>query len=124
MRSAILTLDIAAVLLFVVVGRDTHEESQGLVDIATTAAPFLLAVVAGWLLLRAWETPLSTRTAVGMWVTTVVGGLLLRRFVYGEGTALPFVVVTTAFFGLTLIGWRLVARWIATRRSGDPTAAL
>ena len=41
-----------------------------------------------------------------VWATTVVGGLLLRRFVFDRGTAAAFVVVATVTLGVLIIGWR------------------
>ncbi len=116
MRSSILIIDLVIVFAFVAVGRDTHDESQALVDIVTTAAPFMLALIVGWLVMRAWVDPVATRTGVGVWAITVALGMVLRRFVYDDGIALPFVIVATAFFGALLIGWRLIAQRLVARQ--------
>ena len=46
-------------------------------------------------------------------VCTVVLGMLFRR-VAGEGTALSFVIVATTVLSMLLLGWRLVARLVAS----------
>ena len=105
----LLLLDPAAVVLFVAIGRDAHDGSPGLAGIGGTAAPFLIAVAAAWILTRAWRDPASSRTGAGVWAITVVAGMVLRRLAFGEGTAVAFVVVASVFLGVTMLGWRLVA---------------
>lgn len=104
-----LLLDPAAVVVFVAIGRDTHDEASGVAGVAATAAPFLVAMAAGWVLTRAWRDPVSVRTGTGVWAITVAGGMLVRRLAFGDGTAAAFVVVAAVFLGLILLGWRLAA---------------
>nr|WP_279472852.1 DUF3054 family protein [Actinomadura darangshiensis] len=40
---------------------------------------------------------------------------MVLRVVSGQGTAFAFVVVASVFLGLTLLGWRGVARFIRVR---------
>ena len=75
-----LTLDAIVVLAFVVVGRRTHQESQTMLDIIETAAPFLWALLAAWAITRAWRDPVGWPVGLGVFVITYVGGVLLRRF--------------------------------------------
>ncbi|WP_159801434.1 DUF3054 domain-containing protein [Arthrobacter zhaoguopingii] len=104
-----LAVDVAALILFAVSGRSTHEHGLSAAGIAATAAPFVVACVAGWVVLRAWRTPLRLwPTGVGIWITTVAGGLLLR-FLTGGGVALSFQVVTLAVLGLLLLLPRVLA---------------
>jgi hypothetical protein len=110
-----LGLDAVAVVLFVAVGRSSHDEQNTLAGVAGTAAPFLIALAAAWLLVRAWQAPLSWPTGLGVWAITAAGGMLLRRFVFGDGTAAAFVVVGSVFLGVFLLGWRALALWM---RSG------
>ncbi|WP_294564881.1 DUF3054 domain-containing protein [uncultured Arthrobacter sp.] len=103
-----LAVDIAAIILFAVSGRSTHEHGLSAAGIAATAAPFVAACVAGWMGLRAWRTPRRLwPTGVGIWITTVAGGLLLR-FLTGGGVALSFQVVTLVVLGLLLLIPRLL----------------
>jgi uncharacterized membrane protein (GlpM family) len=109
------SLDVAIVLFFVVVGRAEHDESSGFTAIVRTAAPFLVGLVAGWLAARAWRRPAAVATALVVWPVTVLVGMIVRRWAFDEGTATSFVIVTTAFLGLCLVGWRLIARSVAGR---------
>jgi hypothetical protein len=110
MRSARLAvvLDVCCVLVFVIIGRESHDE--GLAGIASTGWPFLAGLAGGWLGARAWRQPLRLWPAgVGAWLGTVALGMLFR-VVSGQGTAPAFIGVALAFLGLFLLGWRLLAR--------------
>ena len=111
----ILAVDVVAVVAFVVVGRSSHDEATSLAGVATTAAPFLIALAAAWLIARAWQSPLSWPTGLAVWVITAAGGMLLRRLVFGDGIAAGFLIAGTAFLGVFLVGWRALALWF---RSG------
>ena len=47
---------------------------------------------------------------VGMWIATLGIGMVVRKFVFDDGTATAFVIVATVVLGSTLNGWRLLAR--------------
>lgn len=100
------TFDVVAIILFVVIGRRSHDEGAFLRGLGRVAAPFSTGLVLGWLVARAWKAPTSVATGLVIWPVTVVAGLLLRRFVFDDGIALPFIIVTAAFTGLLLVGWR------------------
>lgn len=101
-------LDVCCVLVFVAIGRATHEEAASLTGYVATVWPFLVALGAGWAAGRVRRRPeVPLPAGVVVWASTVAGGMGLRAL-SGEGTALPFVIVATAFLGLTLLGWRLV----------------
>lgn len=118
-RESVLGLDVVAVLVFVVIGRRTHEEGLAAAGLARAAAPFIVALVVGWLATRAWSSPTRIRTGAGLAACTVGLGMVLRRWVVGDGTATSFVIVAAVFLAATLIGWRLVA----TRLVGSTSAA-
>ncbi|GLZ09788.1 membrane protein [Actinomadura sp. NBRC 104425] len=96
-------------LVFVTIGRASHEEAASLPGIASTAWPFLAGLAVGWLVTRAWRRPEALLPAgVGVWVSTVAVGMVLR-VVAGQGTAVSFIVVASLFTALFLLGWRGVA---------------
>ena len=102
-------LDICCVLVFVIIGRASHNVAGGesLGGIASTAWPFLLGLAVGWLAVRAWRRPSALVPAgVGAWLGAVAVGMVLR-VVSGQGTAVAFVLVALAFLGVFLLGWRL-----------------
>ncbi|WP_374206525.1 DUF3054 domain-containing protein [Microbacterium sp. VKM Ac-2923] len=114
---ALLT-DVVMVVVFAAIGRATHDGDvlgpfgAGL---ATTAWPFVAALLAGWLVARAWRRPTSVvRSGLPVWVVTVVLGMLLRTL-SGQGVAVAFVIVATVTLALLLLGWRGVARLVARR---------
>ncbi|MDP2291779.1 MAG: DUF3054 domain-containing protein [Actinomycetota bacterium] len=112
-------IDVAAVVAFVVIGRRSHDEGGSVVGEALkVAAPFLIALAVGWVVARAWRSPMApVPTGIVIWLTTVVLGLLLRRFAFDGGTALPFIIVASLFTLLFLVGWRVVAEWRESRVS-------
>jgi len=108
-------IDIVAVVLFVVIGRRNHHETGNVVVGALRiVAPFLIALIVGWLAARAVRDPMSVHNGTVIWACTVVLGLILRRLVFQRGIAVAFIIVTTITLAVFLIGWRAVAR-IVTR---------
>lgn len=102
-------LDVASVLLFVVIGRRSHDEGGSfLAETGEVAAPFLVALVVGWLAWRAWRSPAALRTGAGAWAGTVAGGMVLRPLL-GRDVPVSFVVVTALVLAAFMLGWRLVA---------------
>jgi Protein of unknown function (DUF3054) len=114
-------VDAALVLVFVALGRTSHDEGNMFSGTLSVAAPFLIALALGWIVARAWKQPLALRTGVVVWITTVVAGMVLRHTVFDRGTALAFIIVATLFTGLFLVGWRAVAgRVVASRLVPTP----
>ena len=124
MRSARLAvaIDVFCVLVFVIIGRASHTKGDSLAGVASTAWPFLAGLAGGWLVTaglagRAWRQPSRLWPAgVGAWLGAVALGMVFR-VVSGQGTAPAFIGVALAFLGLFLLGWRLLARLPALRRS-------
>jgi Protein of unknown function (DUF3054) len=102
--------DAASIVIFVAIGRKNHDEGQAVSGIFRVAAPFLLALLAGWVIARMWKEPLSHRSGVLISLTTIVLGMVLRNIVFDDGTATAFIIVATVFLGTLLNGWRLIAR--------------
>ncbi len=106
--------DVACVLAFVVVGRRTHDHGVSLHGVARTAWPFLAGLAVGWLALARRRAGLVASGAAVAASTVAVGMVL--RVVAGQGTAVAFVLVATAFLGLTMVGGRAAALAVARRR--------
>jgi hypothetical protein len=119
-RRAVVTAvvaDVVAVVVFVALGRRSHDEGGNVVvGTAKVAAPFLLALAVGWGAAQAWRRPRALATGLVVWVVTVALGMVLRRFVFDRGTAASFIVVATVVTGVFLLGWRLVASRLDARR--------
>ncbi len=80
-------LDVAAVVAFVVAGTRTHETSTTPSGLVSTAAPFVLGVLAGWAVSGAWRRPLAMRTGAFVFGNALGMGMLIRRTIFREGTA-------------------------------------
>ena len=102
--------DVLSIVIFVAIGRKNHDEGEAASGIFRVAAPFVIAAVVGWLATQAWKKPLELRTGVIIWITTIMLGMVLRRFVFDEGTATAFIIVATVFLCAFLNGWRELAR--------------
>ncbi len=109
-RTAIAAVaDVAAIIVFVAIGRRNHHEGEAVDGILTVAAPFLIALAVGWIVARAWTRPMDVDAAFVIWPVTVAVGMVLRNLAFDRGTALPFIIVATLVTGVFLVGWRIVA---------------
>jgi hypothetical protein len=104
--------DAVAVVVFAAVGRLSHGESDDLLGLVATVAPFGVGLVA------AWATPAVRREPAG-WragavaVVCVAGiGLLLRAGFTGR-LPLSFAVVATVSLAVLLLGWRGLAALVS-----------
>ncbi len=108
-----MVLDLVVVLVFVIIGRDEHQPTDKVGDIVTVAAPFVIGVLVGsaW----AWARRRDLRTVSSgliILISTLVVGMLLRRFAWDRGAATSFVAVTAGFLTVGFIGWRVSRRVI------------
>ncbi|WP_271395014.1 DUF3054 domain-containing protein [Neomicrococcus lactis] len=99
-------IDVVLIVVFTMLGRQTHEHGLTLLGIAQTAAPFLLA----YLIIRvvghfAWPSRVGSiwPDAVVVWITTAGLGLILR-VLFGATAAPAFQIVTFMTLGLFLVG--------------------
>lgn len=110
-------IDGVFIVLFVILGRKSHhEDGSFLAGTVRVAAPFLVGAAVGWVASKGLKRPLDPTTGVQVWLSTVVVGMVLRRFVFHKGTALPFIIVATLFTLMFLVGWRIIWNWLAARR--------
>ncbi len=117
-------LDVFVVVLFVAIGRRTHDEGSAFVGVIKTALPFLIGLGAAWAAMRAWRRPTAVLTGLAVWPLTVLIGMIVRRIVFDRGTATSFVIVATLFLGAGLVGWRTGYRALKVRsgRASQATA--
>lgn len=114
--SLALGLDAVLVLVFVLIGRRSHDEGSELAGLAVTLWPFWVALLVGWALSRSWRAPdRVVPSGLVVWAVTVAGGMLLRA-VSGQGVQPSFVIVTALVLAVLLLGRRLVAGLVARRR--------
>ncbi len=104
-------IDVVAVVVFVVIGQRNHDGSSDVYGIINLAAPFLIALLTSWVVLRTWRGPFNRASLVATWVITVAGGLFLRRVVFDRGIATAFIIVATITLGVLLgLGRKLSQR--------------
>ncbi len=113
--------DLLLILVFAAIGRDAHARGDIVLGAFTTAWPFLAGAAIAWMVLRAWRAPFSLwPVGVGVWLGTVVVGMLLRAAT-GQTVVLPFIVVALISLAVFLLGYRalvaLVVRVVHKRRS-------
>jgi hypothetical protein len=118
---AAVAIDVTVVVLFAVIGRRSHDDGQDTTlltsqavespigNVIRVAAPFLIALAAGWIVARAWRRPIDLGAGRTIWIVTIALGMVLRRTLFDRGTAFSFVMVASVFTGVLLLGWRLVA---------------
>jgi len=111
---------VLAVLVFAAVGRSSHADGVDALGVLSTALPFLLGLLVGWLVGRAWRAPLRLPVGVAVWFGVVVVGLGVRT-AFTHRLPLTFLLVAAVSLALFLLGWRAVARLIAPSRR--PSAA-
>ena len=119
MRPALGVLaDVCCVLAFVIIGRSQHHAGVSVAGVASTSWPFLAGLAIGVVAGRAWQRPfVLVPTGVVVWACTVVFGQALRA-ISGQGTDLAFILVSAAFLGLFLFGWRVVVQLTARSFTG------
>jgi peptidoglycan/LPS O-acetylase OafA/YrhL len=99
--------DLAAVVIFVSVGRQAHDEAVTLSGVLATGWPFLAGLVGGYLGVTLTRRPaLSLRGGLLIAGATVVLGLVLRAGVAGDGAPFSFVVVTIVVLTTLILSWR------------------
>ena len=111
-------IDLLLVLLFVAIGRNTHEDGFSLSGMTSTTWPFAVGLVAGWLVIVLTHRDATTKssgTIIAIWTVTM--GMILR-VISGQGTALSFVIVALVFLSLFFVGWRTL---LSLRRNGRRT---
>lgn len=119
-----LGLDVLSVMVFVIIGRRSHDEGGAVTGVLETAAPFLIGVGVAWLTVRAWRWPTAVLTGLVVWPITLLVGMMCRNLIWGRGTPTSFVIVATVFLGLCFVGWRTAARaWARRRRQPSKSTA-
>lgn len=111
-----LLADMFVVVVFVAVGRRSHEEGSGLEGFLRVWWPFALGLVVATFATGMWKHPFEWRRVIAGWLGTVAIGMLLRIVVQGRDFKPSFVIVTIAFLGLGMLGWRWLARRLAREK--------
>ena len=109
--------DLLVLIVFVLVGRRSHDEGNGLEGFLRVWWPFAVGLMVATVLSGTWRAPLEWRRAIAAWLVTVALGMTLRVAVQGREFEPTFVIVTTVFVGAGMLGWRAVVRKLAAGRA-------
>ena len=109
--------DLLVLVVFVLVGRRSHDEGSGLEGFLRVWWPFAVGLAFATIVSGTWRAPLEWRRAIVAWVVTVALGMTLRIAVQGREFKPTFVIVTTVFVGAGMLGWRAVVRRVRVRPS-------
>lgn len=118
-----LLFDLILVFGFAIAGRASHGEGLDFPGILTTAWPFMVACIAGWVVLFLLDdSGLTARAGLIVWLSTWLGGIGIR-VISGDTAAATFVAVAGGMLALLLIGWRLVLLVWRRFRTASPSQA-
>ncbi|MBF6328960.1 DUF3054 domain-containing protein [Nocardia transvalensis] len=111
-------IDALLVIVFCAIGRRSHSEAV-LAGLLRTVWPFGTGLIIGWLLglwiftrgefaaaVRRFDGRVLWPTGVVVWLSTLIGGMVLR-VISGQGIAFSFVLVAATVLALFLLGWRV-----------------
>jgi hypothetical protein len=104
--------DAVAVVVFAAVGRLSHGESDDLLGLVATVAPFGVGLVAAWATPVVRHEPASWRAGAVALVCVAGIGLLLRAGFLGR-LPLSFAVIATISLAVLLLGWRAFAALVS-----------
>ena len=108
-------VDLAVVASFILIGRDTHNESVSAADVFRTSAPFLLALAGAWLTPLVHRAPWRVGSGIAVGLITTALGIYFRTVVFGEGASGLFPLITAGY----LIGLMIIPRLVAAARSRE-----
>jgi Protein of unknown function (DUF3054) len=101
--------------VFVAIGRRTHHTGSAVAGLLRVLWPFLVGLVAGWLVSRLASAPLAWHRAVPGWLVTVGVGVALRILAQGHEFNLAFTLVAVVFVGAGMLGWRAAVIGVRAR---------
>ncbi|MGO1545056.1 MAG: DUF3054 domain-containing protein [Gulosibacter sp.] len=102
-------LDVVLVIVFAASGRSSHNSSVDPLNVLGTAAPFLLALGIGWVIIILTKQQPSALWPAGVVIlfVTITSGLALR-ILFGSTAALSFILVATGVLALFILLPRLL----------------
>ncbi|MBM3680103.1 MAG: DUF3054 domain-containing protein [Actinobacteria bacterium] len=111
-----LLVDVVWILVFALLGRESHEGDTAALAVLGVAWPFLAGYAAAALVVGLRRSPRSVARGSAVWLGAVAGGMAIRTVLEGRLPETAFIVVALAFLGAGLVGWRVVAALVARRR--------
>lgn len=112
-----LLLDVAWIIVFAIIGRQSHNEGTALAGVVGVAWPFLVGYGVGAFALRLQRAPRSLARIVPVWLLTIVIGMAIRTIQKGRAPDVAFIIVATIALAIGFIGWRLIVAAVCRRRA-------
>ncbi|MGI9186440.1 MAG: DUF3054 domain-containing protein [Gaiellales bacterium] len=113
-----LLLDVAWIVLFAIIGRQSHGEGSPLLGVIGVAWPFLVGYIVGAFALRLQRAPRSVTRIIPVWLLTLVIGMAIRTIQKGRAPESAFIIVATIALAVGFIGWRVIAAAVCRWRAG------
>lgn len=108
--------DFVSILVFVIIGRMSHDHGISVDGVSSTLWPFAIGLLVGWAaMMRRRRSGMSLADAEWIVISTVAVGMVLR-VIAGQGTAFAFVVVAGVFLSAFMLGWRLAVGFLHRAR--------
>lgn len=112
-----LVIDAGLIVVFAMLGIASHDGALDILSIARVAIPSLVP----YLLLAALIQPRRLihnvfPAGIALWLVTVVVGPVLRAVLFGDTSALPFILVTAGVLAVFLLGRRSISTLVTRRR--------
>ena len=109
--------DLFVLVVFVALGRRSHDEGSGVEGFLRVWWPFAVGLVIATIASGLWKHPFEWRRVTAGWLGTVAVGMVLRIAVQGREFKPSFVIVTTLFLGAGMFGWRYLALRLAREKA-------
>lgn len=112
-----LIIDAVLIIVFAIIGVSSHDGNFGILNIARVAIPFLVPYLVLAVVIQPRRLIHNIFPAgIALWVSTVVLGPILRAVLFGDTSAMAFIVVATCVLGVFLIGRRSISTLVTHRR--------
>lgn len=106
-------IDVCCVALFVFLAKGLQDGNATFAATLGAMWPFFLGLIAGWIATVAWTRPRAIIwPGVPIWMMTVAVGMLVRISFEEVGVELGLITGAAIFLGISVVGWRVLARTI------------
>ena len=107
-----LVIDFLLVLVFAYLVMRSHHEELELLTYIRIASPFIIAFAAAAIFTQMWRTAHKIwPQGISVWLITAMGGIGLR-YMFGDGIAVAFQLVTLGVLLVFLVGRRVLTRFL------------
>lgn len=112
-----LAIDAVLITIFAIFGIASHDGQLSFTGIARVAIPFVIPYIVLASVIK--PTRLIHNifpVGIGLWVVTVILGVVLRAAIFNDTSATAFILVTTGVLAIFLLGRRIISTLVTKRR--------